>query len=268
MAVVDTGLGWRRLIGVASHDAADLVAALSSDTPKVGDAVADPIPSDFGSPIVRPGKIIGVGRNYSDHVRESGAAAPERPRLFAKFPSSINGPFDPIVIDPDLTEQADYEGELAVVIGRVARRVASANALDYVFGYLVANDVSARDWQKRDGQVTRSKSMDTFCPLGPWITTAGSIADANGLWIRTWVNGDLRQDSTTNKMLFSIQELIEYCSRTMTLEPGDVILTGTPGGVGMALAPPSFLKSGDIVKCEVEGLGFIQNDIRHSKVPR
>ena len=253
----DEGDGWRRATGVDVDDVTD-VLRLHEGLPSIelGDAIES---STYGPPIVRPGKIIAIGLNYMDHIRETGATAPERPVVFAKFSSSIIGPSDEVIIDPDLTSQGDYEAELAVVIGRPARRVSETDALQHVFGYLVANDVSARDWQKRDGQLSRSKSMDTFCPLGPWITTSDAIAEPNSLAIRSWVNGEPRQDSSTAEMIFSVRQLISFCSQTMTLEPGDVILTGTPHGVGFSRKPPTFLAEGDVIRCEVEGLGYIEN---------
>ena len=212
-------------------------------------------------PVVRPSKVLGIGLNYMDHIREQGTEVPKRPIVFAKYPNALNGPFDSIVVDPTLTEQADYEAELAVIVGKRCRRVDEANALDYVFGYAVANDVSARDWQKRDSQFSRSKSMDTFCPIGPWITTADEIANPQNLRIRSVVNGEQRQDSSTTEMIFTVSQLIEFLSQTMTLEPGDVILTGTPHGVGFVMDPPQFLKAGDVVRCEVDGLGAIENPV-------
>ncbi|MPZ73743.1 MAG: hypothetical protein GEU74_11015 [Nitriliruptorales bacterium] len=194
-----------------------------------------------------------------DHIRETGARAPERPVLFAKFPNALNDPYGDVVLDPALTEQGDYEAELAVIIGAHTRRVTVSQALASVYGYAVANDVSARDWQTRDMQLARSKSFDTFCPLGPWITTADEVPDPQELAIRSWVNGEARQDSSTKEMLYGVAELIEFFARGMTLEPGDVILTGTPHGVGFAMDPPRFLAPGDVVRCEVEGLGVIEN---------
>ena len=164
-------------------------------------------------------------------------------------------------MDKELTERGDYEVELAVVIGKRTRKVGEDRALDSVFGYTVANDVSARDWQKADGQFDRSKSFDTFCPIGPWITTADEVPDPQGLALRSWVNGELRQDSSTKEMLFDIAHLIHYLSRGMTLEPGDVLLTGTPHGVGFAMEPPRYLAPGDVVECEVEGLGRLRNAV-------
>jgi 2-keto-4-pentenoate hydratase/2-oxohepta-3-ene-1,7-dioic acid hydratase in catechol pathway len=216
-------------------------------------------PVRLGCPVVRPGKILAIGLNYLDHIRETGAEKPDRPVVFAKYPSSLNGPFDPVVLDPDCTDQLDYEAELAVVIGRRTRRTPVEQALDGVFGYAVANDVSARDWQVRDGQFSRSKSMDTFCPIGPWITTADEVPDPQALGIRSDVNGERRQDSSTSQMLYGVAELLAFLSTTMTLEPGDVVLTGTPPGVGFGRKPPVFLQAGDVVACEIEGLGRIQN---------
>lgn len=259
---VDQGNGWRLAPEIDAGNATAVVDALAAArSVKLGEPIPDLAQLTLGSPLVRSGKIIAVGLNYADHIREAGLARPERPLLFAKFPSSVVGPYDPVVIEPDLTDQGDYEAELGVVIGRLARRVDEPAALDYVFGYLVANDVSARDWQKVDVQLSRSKSMDTFCPLGPWITTRDVVQDPNALWIRSWVNGEPRQDSTTTEMIFSVAELIAFCSQTMTLEPGDVILTGTPHGVGFAMDPPEFLEPGDVVRCEVEGLGYIENRV-------
>ncbi len=261
---VDQGDGWRRLKSVDSTDGPAVVRAMSD---RAAVELGEPFESAIGTarfapPIGRPGKIIAVGLNYGDHIRETGATPPERPILFAKFPSAMTGPYDEVVVDPGLTEQGDSEVELGVVIGTESRRVPAAQALDHVFGYLVANDVSARDWQKLDGQLSRSKSMDTFLPIGPWVTTADEVTDPNDLAIRSTVNGEQRQDSTTAEMIFTVAELIEFCSRTMTLEPGDIILTGTPHGVGYAMDPPRFLASGDVVRCEIEGLGYIENTVR------
>jgi 5-carboxymethyl-2-hydroxymuconate isomerase len=213
------------------------------------------------APVVRPSKILAIGLNYLDHIRETGATPPERPVVFAKYPNAVTGPTDPIVVDARLTEQADYEVELAVVVGRRSRWLDEADALGAVFGYAVANDVSARDWQRRDAQFSRSKSMDTFCPIGPWITTADEVPDPQALRLRASVNGEPRQDSTTAQMLFGVAHLLAFLSRTMTLEPGDVLLTGTPPGVGFARRPPLFLQPGDTVRCEIDGLGAIENPV-------
>lgn len=217
--------------------------------------------SELLCPIVRPSKVLAIGLNYMDHIRETNSTAPERPVLFAKFPNALNDPRGAVVMDPDLTEQGDYEAELAVVIGSWTRNVTVEDALDHVFGYAVANDISARDWQFRDPQFSRSKSFDTFCPVGPWITTTDEVSDPQALAIKCWVNGEARQDSSTKEMVFSVAELIAFLARGMTLEPGDVILTGTPHGVGFAMDPPQFLAPGDVVRCEVEGLGSLENAI-------
>lgn len=211
------------------------------------------------SPIVRPGKILAVGLNYASHARETGATLPERPLIFAKYTNSLNSPFGDVAIGRHVTEQADYEVELGVVIGKTAKGVAEASALDHVFGYVVANDVSARDWQRSDGQFSRSKSADTFCPVGPWITTADEVADPEALELRSRVNGEDRQSGSTADMIFDVPSLIAYLSATITLEPGDLILTGTPPGVGLGFVPPQFLQPGDVVECSIQRLGSIRN---------
>jgi 2-keto-4-pentenoate hydratase/2-oxohepta-3-ene-1,7-dioic acid hydratase in catechol pathway len=220
--------------------------------------ISDPT---FAAPLQNVGKILAIGLNYLDHIEETKAARPERPIIFSKYTSSVTGPFSPIVMDANLTVKGDYESELAVIIGERCRNVSEADALGVVFGYTVANDVSARDWQKTESQWSRSKSFDTFCPVGPWITSADEVSDPNALSIRSEVNGEVRQDSSTSRMLFQVPFLIAYLSRSMTLEPGDVILTGTPHGVGFAMSPPKYLVPGDRVMCEIEGLGRIENPV-------
>jgi 2-keto-4-pentenoate hydratase/2-oxohepta-3-ene-1,7-dioic acid hydratase in catechol pathway len=213
------------------------------------------------APIERPQKIIGIGLNYEDHAAETGADIPEKPIVFAKYPSSVIGPGEAIRIPP-ITEQADYEAELAVVIGRAARNVSESEALDYVFGYTNANDVSSRDLQfSEGGQWTRSKSIDTFCPLGPYIATGDEVEDPQDLSIRCILNGEVMQDGTTAKMIFSVAELVSFLSQGMTLVPGDVIVTGTPPGVGSARDPQVWLKAGDEVSIEIEGLGTLTNPV-------
>jgi 2-keto-4-pentenoate hydratase/2-oxohepta-3-ene-1,7-dioic acid hydratase in catechol pathway len=209
---------------------------------------------------IRPGKIIGVGLNYRDHAEEQGVALPERPLLFAKFSTAASGPYADIGKLPEIS-QLDYEAELGVVIGRTARRVHEAEALEYVGGYLVVNDVSARDAQMGDGQWVRGKSFDGFAPMGPALVTPDEIPDPHDLSIRAWVNGELRQDSNTRNMIFGIPELIEYCSRYFTLEPGDLICSGTPAGVGLFMNPPRFLEIGDLVEVEVERVGTLANRV-------
>jgi 5-carboxymethyl-2-hydroxymuconate isomerase len=215
---------------------------------------------------VRPSKVVAIGQNYFDHVAEQNAPMPERPIIFTKFTTTIIGAGDEIRWEPALSEQIDWEAELAVVIGRPARRVKAADAYDYVFGYTVANDVTARDLQKGDGQWVRGKSLDTFCPLGPWIVSRDEIQEPHGLPIRTRVNGETVQNSRTDQLIFRIPTLIEFISRAFTLLPGDIILTGTPPGVGAYRKPPRFLKDGDVVTVEVEGIGALTNSCRTESV--
>ena len=213
------------------------------------------------APISRPEKIVAIGLNYEDHAAETGAEIPEKPVVFTKYPNTIVGPGGPIRIPP-IAEQIDYEAELAVVIGRTARNVPESEALEYVFGYANANDVSARDLQfSEGGQWTRSKSLDTFMPLGPFIVTRDEVPDPQSLSIRAILNGEVVQDGTTSKMIFSVAELVAFLSTGMTLVPGDVIITGTPPGVGMARDPQLWMKPGDEVSIEIEGLGTLTNPV-------
>jgi 2-keto-4-pentenoate hydratase/2-oxohepta-3-ene-1,7-dioic acid hydratase in catechol pathway len=211
-------------------------------------------------PIDRPGKIVCVGLNYRDHAEEQGAELPKEPLLFAKFPTALIGPGEPIVI-PSLVTQCDYEAELAVVIGRQVKGVSKENALEAVEGYLCANDVSARDLQFSDGQWTRGKSPDTFCPVGPRLVPRDEITDPHVLRIRALVNGEPLQDSTTANLIFGVDEVIAYASQTSTLEPGDLILTGTPAGVGVFRKPRRLLQPGDEVTIEIESLGALTNPV-------
>lgn len=213
-------------------------------------------------PIARPGKIIAMGLNYMDHVEESKGTVPEVPLLFAKFPSSIIGHLDSIVWKSDITAKVDFEAELAVVIGKKITAVPEEQAQEAVFGYTCANDVSARDLQFGDGQWVRGKSLDTFCPVGPWIVTSDEIFDPHGLKIRSLVNGLVMQDSSTNRMIFRIPQLISFLSRHFTLFPGDLILTGTPHGVGAFRHPAVYLKNGDEVVVEIEKIGKLVNTCR------
>jgi 2-keto-4-pentenoate hydratase/2-oxohepta-3-ene-1,7-dioic acid hydratase in catechol pathway len=213
------------------------------------------------APVPRPGKIIAVGLNYLDHSIEAGAKElPKTPIIFAKFPTSISGPGDPILIPPS-DPQVDYEAELAVVIGRRGKAISAADALQYVGGYMPLNDVSARTWQFGDKQWVRGKSPDTFCPTGPYLTMRDEIPDPHSLAIAARVNGVTLQDSNTSRMIFHIPELIEFISASITLEPGDIIATGTPEGVGVFRNPPIFLKPGDIVEVEIEKLGVLRNPV-------
>ena len=208
--------------------------------------------------ITRPGKIVCVGLNYRDHAQEGGLDLPTAPLLFAKWPNSLIGAGDAIVLPPEST-QVDYEAELGVVIGAKAKRVSERDALDHVAGYICVNDVSARDLQFADGQWTRGKSPDTFCPVGPRLVPRDEIADPQALAIRCIVNGEALQDSSTAQMIFSVAEIIAYTSQIITLEPGDLIATGTPAGVGVFRDPKVLLKDGDEVSVEIEGLGTLTN---------
>jgi 2-keto-4-pentenoate hydratase/2-oxohepta-3-ene-1,7-dioic acid hydratase in catechol pathway len=219
------------------------------------------------APLPRPGKVVGIGRNYRDHTTEEGVEPPPAPLIFAKWPSSIVGPGADVRWDPALTDQVDYEAELAAVIGRTARNVDVGDALDFVFGYTCLNDVSARDLQFGDGQWVRGKSLDTFCPMGPAIVTADEISDPQDLAISCSVAGERLQDARTSSMFFSVAEIISYCSRSFTLQPGDVIATGTPGGVGAFRDPPRFLRDGDRMVVEIERVGRLENTCRYSSVP-
>jgi 2,4-didehydro-3-deoxy-L-rhamnonate hydrolase len=210
-------------------------------------------------PIDRPGKIVCVGLNYRDHAEEQGVELPEEPLLFAKWPNALIGPGDPIVIPP-LVTQCDYEAELGVVIGATVRGVSKENALEAVRGYVCANDVSARDLQFKDGQWTRGKSVDTFCPVGP-LVAAAEIPDPHVLRIRAIVSGEVLQDSTTANLIFGIDEIVSHASQTMTLEPGDLILTGTPAGVGVFRDPQRLLRPGDEVTIEIERVGTLTNPV-------
>jgi len=213
------------------------------------------------APLSRPGKIIAVAHNYRAHAAERGHEVPEEPVLFLKATSAVIGPGEDIVL-PVASAQVDYGGELAVVIGRLASNVAEAEALDYVAGYTAANDVTARDYQNVRGQHFIGKSCDTFAPLGPILVTADEISDPQDLAIRTVVSGDPRQDARTKDMVFSVSQLIAFTSRLMTLEPGDVLLTGTPAGVGAAHSPPKWLRDGDVVDVEIEHIGRLRNYVR------
>jgi 2-keto-4-pentenoate hydratase/2-oxohepta-3-ene-1,7-dioic acid hydratase in catechol pathway len=212
-------------------------------------------------PIDPPGKIICVGLNYRDHAEEQGIDLPSAPLLFAKWPNALIGPGEPIVI-PRVSDQVDYEAELGVVIGERVRGVSEENALEAVRGYLCLNDVSARDLQFSDGQWTRGKSPDTFCPVGPKLVPAADVPDPQALGIRCVLNGELMQDSTTANMIFTVAEIVAYASATMTLEPGDLIATGTPAGVGIFRKPPVLLKDGDEVTIEIDDLGGLTNPVR------
>lgn len=248
-------------LGVEACDLADLLPQLPGLAATLVGAAPDVPAPRLGAPVGRPGKILAVGLNYLRHIEEVDKPRPETPMIFAKYPSAVTGPEDPIELDPTLTGALDDEMELAVFIGAPARRVDAARAPEHVLGYCVANDVSARDLQRAESQVSRSKGFDTFCPIGPWITTADEVPDPHDLRIGTSVNGEVRQDSTTADLLFDVAYLLAYLSRTITLETGDVILTGTSSGVGSGLRPPIYLREGDVGRCEIEGLGHLENRV-------
>ncbi len=248
-----------RLLASVDDSLAAIRAALSG-----GHVAArrDPATLRLLPPVVRPGKIIAVGRNYREHAAEEGASVAEDPILFTKFGSALVGDRADIVWRASDTGQVDYEAELAVVIGRIARDVPIDQALDHVLGYTCLDDVSARDLQFADGQWVRGKSLDTFCPIGPWVVTTDEIPDPDALPIRCLVNGEVLQDANTSEMVHDVPTLIAFCSRFMTLEPGDVIATGTPAGVGVFRAPPRFLGDGDEVVVEIGGIGRLTNTCR------
>lgn len=213
------------------------------------------------APVTRPGKILAIGLNYRAHAEESGLDIPKVPVVFTKQPTSITGPFDDVYQPPE-TKMLDYEGELGFVIGRRCRRVPLEKAADVIAGYCVVNDVSVREWQLRGNpaQFMMGKSWDTHCPFGPAIVT-GDEVDPHSLALRTLVNGEVRQDSNTDDLIFNCFQLVEFLSTAFTLEPGDLIVTGTPAGVGMAMKPPRPMNAGDVVRIEIDGLGAIENRI-------
>ncbi len=213
------------------------------------------------APVLNPGKMICVGHNYREHILEMKREIPEFPVLFSKHPNTIIGPQDDIPLFP-ISEQLDYEAEFAFVIGKRARNVSQADALDYVAGYTIANDITYRDLQRRTIQWLQGKSVDGSAPLGPWLVTTDEIPDPSGLELVLTVNGEERQRSNTANLVFTVQRLVEFLSGLMTLEPGDVVLTGTPGGVGFACEPQQFLKDGDVVRIEIDKIGVLENRVR------
>jgi len=243
------------LLGAGAEALAAVEAAVGKAFPR--------IPLDdvhLEAPVLRPPKVIAVGLNYADHVAESGREAPEHPVLFNKQSTCITGPWDPIHL-PRASQVLDYEGELAFVIGRRCRHVPKQRAAEVIAGYTVMNDVSVRDWQLRTPTMMIGKSFDTHGPSGPWIVTGDEVGDPHSLGLRTWVDGELRQDSNTKELIFDCFELVEHLSTAFTLEPGDIVSTGTPGGVGIAKKPPQLLKVGDIVRIEIERIGQIENPV-------
>lgn len=241
-----------------SEERAGRLATLAASAPETARIQLDQV--RLAAPVPTPSKIIGIGLNYRDHAAETGQDLPTRPTVFAKFPSALTGPYDPIVLPAESTS-VDYEGELGVVIGRRARFVPEDEALAYVGGYLAVNDVSARDVQNWTSQWSLGKSFDTFAPVGPFLVTAAEVPDPQNLEIETRVNGVTVQHSTTANMVFTVAALVSQLSAVMTLEPGDIIATGTPGGVGGAQNPPRFLSDGDVVEVEIERLGCLRNPV-------
>jgi 2-keto-4-pentenoate hydratase/2-oxohepta-3-ene-1,7-dioic acid hydratase in catechol pathway len=244
--------------GDAALDAMRVAAARAATRGLPGDVDA----SEVIAPVPRPGKVVAVGLNYHAHAAEGGAAIPANPMLFAKFPTAVIGPGATVEWDPGLTEAVDLEAELGIVIGRMARRVGVERALDHVLGYTCLNDVSARDLQYADRQYVRAKSLDTFCPMGPVLVTRDEIPDPGQLAVRSFRNGELMQDGHTSDLIFGVPELVAFCSRAFTLEPGDVIATGTPSGVGWFRDPRVLMHDGDVMIVEIEGIGRLENPCR------
>src|SRR5690554_1317412 len=212
------------------------------------------------APIDDPAKIIGIGLNYFDHAEETGSKIPEEPIFFTKFATSVTGPEDPIVL-PAVSREVDYEAELAVIIGKKGKCIPEDCAMQYVAGYTVFNDVSARDLQFRGGQWTKGKALDTFAPIGPYLVTADEVGDPHGLAVKLWLNDRLMQDSSTEKLIFKIPVLVSFLSQLFTLEPGDIIATGTPSGVGFTRKPPVYLQAGDKVRIFIEKIGALSNPV-------
>ena len=234
--------------------------ALAGLQDRLAEATPEPLPRErLAAPLARPGKIVAIGLNYVDHASETAMTPPPEPLVFTKFSTSVTGPFDDIELPEDLSVQVDYEVELGVVIGRTARAVSRERALEHVFGYTVLNDLSARDLQFADQQWVRSKSFDTFCPMGPVIVTRDELPDPGALRLGCDLNGQRVQAATTADLIFDVPTLISRLSRSFTLEPGDVIATGTPAGVGFTRQPPLFVRPDDLLETFVEGIGTLRN---------
>lgn len=258
--LVAAGSRWKTIMEIAANGAEalrELQALVDEAQPQLALANVRLLP-----PIERPGKYLAIGMNYAKHLEEAdklGVARSKHQTWFNKQTTCISGPYD--VIEPGVTEKLDYEVELVAVIGSLAKGVRPDQAPDHVFGYCVGNDVSARDWQFHSSTFTMGKSFDTHGPIGPWIVTADEIDDPHALRLRTWVNGELRQDNNTGNMIHNLWDQIAYLSTAFTLETGDLIATGTPEGVGVGMEPQVFLQPGDVVRCEVEGIGAIENKV-------
>jgi len=259
-------LGWFDLAGESLTRARILADELGSDDARraalqEAGAVLNRERATVLAPIPRPGKFLCIGLNYRDHAEESGMAVPEEPVVFSKCITAVTGPEAPVFL-PESSQRVDYEAEFAIVIGKRCRRVAKEEAAQYVLGYTCVNDVSARDLQERDGQWVRAKSLDSFGPMGEVIATVDEIDDPHKLGIRLRLNGETLQDSNTDQLIFGVEELVSFLSRDITLEPGDVISTGTPPGVGFARKPPIYLKDGDVMEVEIDGIGVLRNPVR------
>jgi 2-keto-4-pentenoate hydratase/2-oxohepta-3-ene-1,7-dioic acid hydratase in catechol pathway len=253
--------------GVGTADTAALLAsgpdALERVRAAIGDGAVRRVPlaeATLLAPVPRPPKFLAIGLNYADHVAESATPKPEHQLWFNKQSTCVVGPGEAIHV-PRASSVVDYEGELAFVIGRRCRHVPASSANEVIAGYTIVNDVSVRDWQRRTPTMTMGKSFDTHGPMGPWMVTADELGDPHGLRLRTWVNGELVQDSTTDHLIFDCWQMVEHLSTAFTLEPGDVISTGTPAGVGIARTPPLLLRHGDVVRIEVEGIGVLENPV-------
>jgi 2-keto-4-pentenoate hydratase/2-oxohepta-3-ene-1,7-dioic acid hydratase in catechol pathway len=254
------GAGFDDVISVigGGDDAMDRVMRWLGNTP--GGELLDPATAKLAAPIPRPPKIICIGLNYRDHAIESNLPIPSTPTVFAKFPTSVIAPGAPIVL-PKASTRPDYEAEFAVVIGKGGRHIPEARWREHVFGYTILNDVSARDFQMATSQWMIGKTFDTFCPFGPAVVTADEIEDPHNLAISLELSGDIMQQSNTSNLIFNVPQLIAYLSGVFTLEPGDIIATGTPAGVGFARTPPRYLKPGDEVRVRIEGLGELFNPV-------
>ena len=239
--------------GDAALDAARAAASKSDSTLSLADVHLE-------SPILRPPKILAVGLNYGDHIAETGMDTPKHPMIFNKQSTSAHSPTDPFHL-PRVSDKLDYEGELGIVIGKRCRHVPRERAREVIAGYTVVNDVSVRDWQIRVPTMTMGKSFDTHCPMGPWIATGDEVPDPHALELKTWVNGELRLHSNTKHLIFDCFDLVEHLSTAFTLEPGDVIPTGTPSGVGIGSKPPKFLVAGDVVRISIDAIGEIEASV-------
>lgn len=256
------------LVPDAPADMCAIIAEWDRLAPRLAGAAGSPAALPLSdvkllAPVPRPEKVMAIGLNYADHIAESASAGVVTPKdqvWFAKIPSSINGPYDDVE-HPKVTEKLDYEVEMVAVVGKGGRHIARADAPKHIFGYMVGNDVSVRDWQLRTQQWVLGKSFDTHAVIGPAIVTADEVGDPHGLAIKCFVNGELRQNSNTKHLVFNVWDQVEELSKAMTLKPGDLIFSGTPGGVGVAMKPPRFLKPGDVVRCEIDKLGAVENRI-------